>query len=96
MNIDLVLRDGQADRELSGSGNGPINAFLNVLTGLGIDVNLRDYSEHTMGASSDAKAAAYIELEVNGQVLWGVGIDGDIATASLKAVISGVNRAIRA
>lgn len=96
VNIDLVLRDGQADRELSGSGNGPINAFLNVLTGLGIDVNLRDYSEHTMGASSDAKAAAYIELEVNGQVLWGVGIDGDIATASLKAVISGVNRAIRA
>ena len=96
VNIDLVLRDGATERELTGSGNGPINAFLNVLTDLGIDVSLRDYSEHTMGASSDAKAAAYIELEVNGQVLWGVGIDGDIATASLKAVISGVNRAIRA
>ena len=94
--IDIVLRDGDSERELHGTGNGPISAFLNVLNELGVKVDLRDYSEHTMGASSDAKAAAYIELEVNGQVLWGIGIDGDIATASLKAVISGVNRAIRA
>jgi 2-isopropylmalate synthase len=54
-----------------------------------------DYVEHTLGAGGDAQAAAYVEIEVAGKTLWGVGIDGDIATASLKAIISGVNRAIR-
>jgi 2-isopropylmalate synthase len=54
-----------------------------------------DYVEHTLSAGAEAQAAAYTELEVNGHNLWGVGIDGDISTASLKAIISGVNRAIR-
>ena len=58
-------------------------------------MRLLDYVEHTMSAGGDAQAAAYVELEVNGITLWGVGIDGDISTASLKAVISAVNRAIR-
>jgi 2-isopropylmalate synthase len=48
-----------------------------------------------MSASSDAQAAAYVELTIASKTLWGVGIDGDIATASLKAIISGVNRALR-
>jgi 2-isopropylmalate synthase len=48
-----------------------------------------------MSASGDALAAAYVELEVNGRTLWGVGIDGDISTASLKAIVSAVNRALR-
>jgi DNA-binding LacI/PurR family transcriptional regulator len=61
----------------------------------GIKVELLDYTEHTLGASSDAQAAAYIELKVEGKTLWGVGIDGDISNASLKAVISAVNRALR-
>ena len=95
VNIDIVLRDSNQDLELSGSGNGPISAFLNVLEGHGVNVKLLDYVEHTLSASSDAQAAAYIEVEVAGHTLWGVGIDGDIATASLKAVISAVNRAIR-
>jgi 2-isopropylmalate synthase len=93
--LDVVLRNGDSEVECSGNGNGPISAFLDILVQLGVNVRLLDYVEHTLSASSDAKAAAYIELEVNGQNLWGVGIDGDIATASLKAVISGVNRAIR-
>ena len=93
--LDVVLRNGDAEVECSGNGNGPISAFLDILSQLEVNVRLLDYVEHTLSASSDAKAAAYIELEVNGQNLWGVGIDGDIATASLKAVISGVNRAIR-
>ncbi len=93
--LDVILRNGESEVECSGNGNGPISAFLDILVQLGVNVRLLDYVEHTLSASSDAKAAAYIELEVNGQNLWGVGIDGDIATASLKAVISGVNRAIR-
>jgi 2-isopropylmalate synthase len=67
-----------------------------VLEQQGVGVRLLDYVEHTLSAGGDAQAAAYVELEVNGQILWGVGIDGDISTASLKAVISAVNRAIRA
>ena len=61
----------------------------------GIDVSLYDYQEHAMSAGGDAHAAAYVELNVNGRVLWGVGIDADISTASLKAVVSAVNRAVR-
>ncbi len=81
--------------QVNGTGNGPISAFLAVLEKRGIEVELLDYTEHTLGASSDAQAAAYIELKVLGQTLWGVGIDGDISNASLKAVISAVNRALR-
>ena len=93
--ISIVLRDGDTERELQGTGNGPISAFIDVLNQVGIDVRVLDYVEHTMSAGAAAEAAAYTELEVGKRVLWGVGIDGDISTASLKAIISGVNRAIR-
>jgi 2-isopropylmalate synthase len=56
---------------------------------------LYDYVEHTLSASGDAQAAAYVELQVGEKRLWGVGIDADISTASLKAVVSAVNRAVR-
>lgn len=93
--LDIVLRDGKNELEVSGTGNGPISAFLSILDGQGVKTRLLDYVEHTMSAGGDAQAASYIELEVAGRTLWGVGIDSDIATSSLKAVISGVNRAIR-
>ena len=93
--LDIVLRDGNKEIEISGTGNGPISAFLAILESIGVETRLLDYVEHTMSAGGDAQAASYIELEVAGQLLWGVGIDSDIATSSLKAVISGVNRAIR-
>jgi len=95
VNIDVVLRDGDSEVELNGTGNGPFSAFINVLEKRGVNVGLLDYVEHTLSASSDAQAAAYVELTIDSKSLWGVGIDGDIATASLKAIISGVNRAIR-
>jgi 2-isopropylmalate synthase len=95
VNLDVVLRDGSGEVEVSGTGNGPVSAFLNVLGKQGVEAQVLDYVEHTLGAGGDAQAAAYVELEVAGRTLWGVGIDGDIATASLKAIISGVNRAIR-
>jgi 2-isopropylmalate synthase len=95
VNIEVMLRDGTSEIALSGTGNGPISAFMNVLAQQGVTAELNDYVEHTLSASGDALAAAYIELRVEGKTLWGVGIDGDIATASLKAIISAVNRALR-
>ena len=93
--LNILLRDGSGELEAQGQGNGPISAFLNVLEQQGVTVRLLDYVEHTLSEGGDAQAAAYVELEVNGETLWGVGIDGDISTASLKAVISSVNRALR-
>jgi 2-isopropylmalate synthase len=95
VNLEVVLRDGTGELSATGTGNGPISAFIDVLAKQGVQVRLLDYVEHTLSAGGDAQAAAYIEVELGGQTLWGVGIDGDIATASLKALISGVNRAIR-
>jgi 2-isopropylmalate synthase len=95
VNIDVVLRDAADEIPLSGTGNGPISAFMNVLAKQGVKAEVLDYVEHTLSAGGDAQAAAYVELHVGDKTLWGVGIDGDIATASLKAIISGVNRAIR-
>ncbi len=95
VSLEVVLRDGKAEAAAQGSGNGPISAFLDVLGQQGVQARLLDYVEHTLSAGGDAQAAAYIEMEVSGRTLWGVGIDGDIATASLKAIISAVNRAIR-
>ena len=95
VSLDVRLRQGEDAHEVSAVGNGPIAAFLTILGKQGVDVRLFDYVEHTMSASGDALAAAYMELEVNGRTLWGVGIDGDISTASLKAIVSAVNRALR-
>lgn len=93
--LDVSLRDGDTQGEASGVGNGPIAAFLSVLRERGFEISLYDYVEHTLSTGGDAQAAAYVELQVDDQRLWGVGIDGDISTASLKAVVSCVNRAIR-
>ena len=95
VNLAVVLRDGAEEVSVSGTGNGPISAFIDVLSKQGVSVKVNDYLEHTLSASGDALAAAYTELVVDGNVLWGVGIDGDIAIASIKALISAVNRAVR-
>ena len=81
--------------EVAGRGNGPIAAFCDALSTLGVDVRVLDYAEHALSAGGDAKAAAYVECAVGERVLWGVGIDSSIVTASLKAVVSAVNRASR-
>jgi 2-isopropylmalate synthase len=90
-----VYVDGEM-RELSGAGNGPIAAFLDAINSLGDsrfdDVRLLDYAEHALSAGGDAIAAAYVEMVVGEDILWGVGLDANIVTASLKAVISAVNR----
>jgi 2-isopropylmalate synthase len=89
-----VLIDG-VERKIEGVGNGPIDAFVDALQGeCGVELTVGDYREHALGAGADAQATAYIEVR-NGQdvTLWGVGIDENIITASLKAVASAASRA---
>lgn len=93
LSVDLL--DNQKQITLKGSGNGPISAFCNVMQSYGVDIQVADYYEHAMSAGGDASAAAYLECTVNGGTYWGVGIDPSTTTASLKAVISAVNRALR-
>ena len=87
--------DGDAEITLVGEGNGPIAAFCDALAAHGVDVRVLDYNEHSMSAGGDAKAASYLECAVDGHLLWGVGISSSIVTASLRAVISAANRALR-
>ncbi|MQA98449.1 MAG: 2-isopropylmalate synthase [Streptosporangiales bacterium] len=82
-------------REIEGKGNGPISAFVDALSGVGIGVRVLDFSEHALSAGGDARAAAYVECEIDGAPYWGAGVDANIVSASLKAVCSAVNRAAR-
>ena len=86
--------DGQT-QDVEGTGNGPISAFCAALASVGIDARVLDYAEHAMTEGTDAQAAAYVEVETGGQVLWGVGIDTNTATASMRAIVSAVNRSRR-
>jgi 2-isopropylmalate synthase len=95
VSLDVQLRVGDDVESSAGTGNGPIAAFLGIMSTQGVEIELFDYVEHALSAGGDAVAAAYVELKVNGKTLWGVGIDPDISTASLKAVVSAVNRAVR-
>ncbi len=79
---------------ISGSGNGPIAAFVHALSTLDLDVRVLDYAEHATGAGEEAQAASYLELAVNGAVLWGCGIHPSIVTSSLRAIVSGINRTV--
>ncbi|WP_226018476.1 2-isopropylmalate synthase [Novosphingobium sp. FKTRR1] len=89
-----IAVDGQV-RSVSGRGNGLISSVVATLKdGFGIDIDVRDYSEHALGGGSDARAAAYVEcVTADGRVVWGVGIDEDVATASVRAVLSAANTA---
>jgi 2-isopropylmalate synthase len=89
-----VYVDGEL-QSLHGEGNGPLSAFVAAINELPAeyDVRVLDYAEHALSSGGDAVAAAYVECLVRDSVYWGVGLDANIVTASLKAVISAVNRA---
>ncbi|WP_067531786.1 2-isopropylmalate synthase [Nocardia crassostreae] len=93
--IDAVVKVDGAEQEISGEGNGPLAAFVDALSTIGYDIRILDYSEHAMSAGDDAQAASYVECQVGDKVTWGVGIATSITTASLRAVVSAVNRAAR-
>ncbi|MEE8603576.1 2-isopropylmalate synthase [Euzebya tangerina] len=80
---------------VEGEGNGPINAFVTALQGRGVDLRVLDYTEHALSAGGDASAAAYVECQFGDDIMWGVGVDPNIVRASLKAIISAVNRSQR-
>ena len=87
--------DGQ-EWVLTGSGNGPVDAFVHALRGDGgLDIHVQNYHEHGIGAGEDATAVAYVELRIGAdQTVYGVGLDPNIVTATLRAVVSAVNRGI--
>ncbi|MET8153579.1 2-isopropylmalate synthase [Actinoplanes sp. NPDC049668] len=91
--IDAEVRHRGTRRPIVGVGNGPIDAYVQALQPLAIQVRVLDYAEHALSSGGDAQAAAYVECEVNGRTVWGVGLDANIVTASIKAVTSAVNRA---
>ena len=93
--LTVTLVDGGEEKHLTASGNGPLDAFVTALESTGLSVRILDYVEHALSEGRDAKAASYVECEVDGQVLWGVGIGPSITTSSFKAVISAINRALR-
>jgi 2-isopropylmalate synthase len=90
--ISADVRIAGEIREIEGVGNGPISAFTDALAGIGIHVRIRDYQEHALTAGADARAVSYLECELHGQVLWGVGFDANTVTASLKAITAAINR----
>ena len=93
--LTVTLVDGGQEKHLTASGNGPLDAFVTALESTGLSVRILDYAEHALSEGRDAQAASYVECEVGGQILWGVGIDPSITTSSFKAVISALNRALR-
>ena len=94
-NLVVVLDDQGSEHTITGTGNGPVAAFVNAMGKHGVEVKVLDYHEHAMSAGGDANAASYLECSIGDQVLWGVGIDPSIVTSSLKAIISAVNRTSR-
>jgi 2-isopropylmalate synthase len=93
--IVATVRVDGTERTIEGVGNGPIDAFVDALKGeCGIAMTVGDYREHALGGGADAQATAYVEIrDANGATLWGVGIDANIVTASLKALASAATRA---
>ncbi|MCW2962935.1 MAG: 2-isopropylmalate synthase [Actinomycetia bacterium] len=89
-----LAHDGEA-QEVTGSGNGPIAALVDAFEQtFGIVIRIRNYHEHAMAAAADATAAAYIEADIDGDLVWGVGLHPSIVTASLRAVVNAVNRSL--
>ena len=89
-----VVADGRV-RQVEGVGNGPISAFCDALATIGVTARVLDYNEHALTEGTDAQAAAYVECEIGDQIFWGVGIDTNTVTASMRAVLSAVNRSRR-
>jgi len=93
--VSVEILDAGEPVTLQGQGNGPIAGFCDAISSQGIEVKVLDYAEHALSSGRDATAASYIECDIDGRTLWGVGIDPNIVTASFLAIISAVNRANR-
>lgn len=81
------------EQTFTGMGNGPVAAFVDGMRQAGADIRVLDYAEHALSSGGDAVAAAYVECEIAGEIVWGIGIHHNIVTASLRAVVCAANRA---
>jgi 2-isopropylmalate synthase len=92
--IGAVVRHNDEEQEIRSEGGGSIEAFINAMRdAFEVSCRVVDYHEHAIGAGTDAQAVTYVEMEVEGKTLWGVGIHSDVTTSSLHAIVSGINRA---
>ena len=93
--VAAEITDNGETKRIEGKGTGPIDGFVNALsTYLGIDLSVQDYSEHSLQHGSNAAAIAYVEMAHAGGKLFGAGINTNIVTASLEAIVSAVNRVL--
>lgn len=93
--LEVDLLDNGEPITIHGSGNGPVAAFVTALRSVEVEVEVLDYAEHALSAGGDATAAAYVECAIGTRIMWGVGLDPSITTATLKAIVSAVNRSAR-
>ncbi len=93
--LEADLVDGGEAVQVSGEGNGPVDAFTQALAMRGVKLEVLDYAEHAMSEGADAVAASYVECQIGDRILWGVGIDPSTTTATLRAIVSAVNRSER-
>ncbi|PAT33878.1 2-isopropylmalate synthase [Vandammella animalimorsus] len=91
--IQASIRKNGAQAQVQGQGSGPVEAFIHALQQVGCDVRVLDYAEHAIGAGADAQAMAYVEVEVGQQRCWGAARNPNIVSASISAILSGVERA---
>ncbi|GHE20467.1 2-isopropylmalate synthase [Halomonas urumqiensis] len=92
VNLEATIEEKGQRRDISGTGNGPLAAYIKALAAAGHDVEIIDYHEHSRGQGSDAEAIAYVEVRIDGNAVFGVGTDESITSASMKAVMSAINR----
>jgi 2-isopropylmalate synthase len=92
VNLDATVDISGERKTLSGEGNGPLAAFVQALASAGHEVEIIDYHEHSRGQGADAEAVAYVEVRLDGKAVFGVGIDESITSASMKGVLSAINR----
>jgi 2-isopropylmalate synthase len=90
--ITAEVEYGGETHTIHGEGNGPIAALVHALASIDVDARVLDYHEHATSAGEEAQAASYLEVAVDGRVLWGCGIHPSITTASLRALVSAINR----
>ncbi|MCT8991150.1 2-isopropylmalate synthase [Chelativorans sp. SCAU2101] len=94
--VEATILDNGREIVIRGKGTGPIDGFVDALSKhIGVEMSVFDYSEHSLRRGTDAAAVAYVEMEHPGGRLFGVGINTNIVTASLEAVVSATNRILR-
>ena len=94
--LELTMKMNNKETTIQGSGNGPIDSFINGLSNkVGVEIKVADYHQSAISSGSDAKAAAYIELEKDGKTFWGVGIHPNTTRASFDAIIVGLSKLLK-